>query len=70
VTAEKLCIFCRHFTWEHFWNEPAYCDSGFDTLYGGLWCKAGHFQSLNPSNEDELRAVFLRAETCKNYERP
>lgn len=68
--SEKLCLYCKHFVWQQFENEPAQYDSGYDTLHGGLHCGAGHFQKQNPRDEEELRAVFLTAERCKDYERP
>ena len=67
---EKLCAFCKHFRWSQFYNEPAQYGSGCDYLHGGLGCAAGHYAGVNPQDEDHLRQVFLRAESCKDYERP
>lgn len=63
---EKLCAFCEHFDWDsvsyHYYSTL----TGGD-LEGGASCKKFHFREERPDNNEELRALFLKAETCCDY---
>jgi hypothetical protein len=66
---EKLCAFCEHFDWEavgyHYYSTL----TGGD-FEGGATCKKRHFFEERPADNDELRALFLRAEKCADYTPP
>lgn len=66
---EKLCLFCKKFNWEGVTDHYGSAETG-GWLEGGAGCKAGHFYSERPEDNEELRALFLRAETCRDYEPP
>jgi hypothetical protein len=66
--SEKLCVFCKHFKYE------AIADYSFSTMTGGTdggsFCLKNHYAYQRPDDEDEFRRLLLRAEKCKDYERP
>ena len=66
---EKLCIFCEHFDWESISYTHYSALTGGDTN-GGATCNKGHYCEQRPDDEDELRALFLQAETCPEYTPP
>lgn len=66
---EKLCIFCEHFDWEGVGYTYYSTLTGGDTN-GGATCKKGHYYESRPDDEKELRALFLKAETCPDYTPP
>lgn len=60
---EKLCVFCKHFGWSD--------DYGYYGDYeGGPFCQQRHYQVTRIMDEDDLRSLILKAETCADYERP
>ena len=62
---EKLCLFCPHLDYESkdlfgsTWTGQ-YGEAGFD-------CNKNHFGKQKPDDLEELRALFLKAETCADY---
>lgn len=70
---ERLCLFCKHFTWtaESMWGMGS-------TLTGpmmeGGWAECakkhfGEYETLaKPETEDEYRAVIIRGRDCKDYD--
>jgi len=67
LVPEKLCIFCPHLD-----MQQASYGSTMTGAYGedGFECKKGHFSSCDAGHVDtveEMRALFLRAETCPDY---
>jgi len=67
-TPEKLCIFCEHFDWEGVgYVHYSTLTGGDDT--GGATCKKNYYFERRPDNQNELRAIFLKAEKCTDYSR-
>ncbi len=72
---EKLCIFCKHFTWtkESMWGMGSTMTG---PMMEGGWavCGAGHygngFKDLEmPEDEADYRRVIMRGANCKDYDR-
>lgn len=66
--SEKLCIFCRKLNMEH-----QMMGSEWTGAYGedGFSCGARHFDEYGDGKTDtgdDMRALFLRAETCPDYD--
>ena len=62
MTHEKLCIFCNYFGWasvsgHEYWG-----------IAGGALCGKRHFEEYVPYNEEDLRELLLRAQTCTDYD--
>jgi hypothetical protein len=66
---EKLCIFCNHFHWEGLEYTYYSTLTGGD-VSGGATCRKGHFFQTVPDDNEELRALYLRASNCKDYDPP
>lgn len=67
---EKLCIFCKHFSWE---KESIWGMGSTQTgpMMEGGWaeCAMRHFQELEaPEDEADFRRVILKGENCDDYE--
>ena len=71
---EKLCIFCEHLEWiqdRHMGSEMTgeYGTSGFS-------CKKAHFSAYGKGEDrsletiQDVRALYLTAETCQDYAPP
>jgi hypothetical protein len=68
ASTEKLCLFCPH-----FYKTNAEFGSEWTGQYGydGFACSKGHYDEYGDGsvkNEEEMRALFLRANTCPDYE--
>lgn len=66
---EKLCIFCKHFDWEGV-GYTYYSELTGGDISGGATCMKQHYFEARPRNEDQLRDLFLKAETCPDYTPP
>ena len=72
--AEKLCIFCSYCEWL---NERR-MGSTWTGEYGtsGFNCKKNHFSAYGKGEDrsfddvDDIRELFLIAETCEDYSPP
>ena len=62
----KLCAFCEHFDWEGIGYRYYSEETGGD-ITGGADCKKKHFLEEQPSDNEEMRMLFLKAETCDDY---
>jgi hypothetical protein len=69
IDMEKLCIFCEHFDWEGV-GYTYYSTLTGGAMNGGATCNKQHYYEQRPSDEDELRALFLKAEACPDYAPP
>lgn len=67
--SEKLCVFCRN--WSFDGGSPGYSEMtpGTDASMG---CNKGHygrnFHLQDLSGEAGFRTIILKAQTCKDYE--
>ncbi len=75
MSAEKLCIFCKHFSWtaEEMWGMGSTMTG---PMMEGGWaeCSKDHYISrddvaFNPTSEAEYRRIILLGENCEDYER-
>ena len=67
--SEHLCIFCKHFDWEQI-SEYTCGNGTCGGTEGGASCKKGHYSEERPWDVDDLRKLYLRAESCADYSRP
>ena len=71
--SERLCIFCQHCQWEHDRTMGTQWTGEYGT--SGFTCDKGHFNASGEGEDrgfeemDDVRALFLLAENCKDYER-
>ena len=65
----KLCLDCRHF--EFSWPTPCYSELTPGDA-GEITCYKGHFRLSEcddkPTTGPLLKSVFMRAESCADYE--
>ncbi len=68
---EKLCIFCKHFTWtaEEMWGMGSTM-TGPMFQGGDAECAKGHHDGdwLFPEDQDEYRKIILRGVDCPDFE--
>ncbi|MCK5015571.1 MAG: hypothetical protein KAS32_00740 [Candidatus Peribacteraceae bacterium] len=61
----KLCVFCTSF------NLDTGDADTFSEHAGNMKCQEGHFdfrkKAWNSGDDDSLRSVIFKAETCKDY---
>jgi len=62
---EKLCLFCKNLD-----QEFQSMGSEWTGAYGenGFTCKKRYFSEYECSSLESMRVLFLKAETCKDYE--
>ncbi len=66
---EKLCIFCTNFKWksETIWGMGSTMTGPMMTG-GDATCSAGRYADWpQPADEEEWRALIVRAENCDAY---
>jgi len=69
MSAEKLCIFCKHFRWsaEEMWKMGSTMTGPMMTG-GDANCRKGHGAEWGcPGDEEDFRKIILTAAKCKDY---
>lgn len=67
MTKERLCLFCTKLD-----QEYQRMGSEWTGAYGedGFTCTAGHFNEFHCNSIENMRVIFLRANTCPHYDQP